>query len=534
MLPPGQVGVEARKRQAMAIIDFFDRGWRANPNGAAYIIGERSYSFTEIRNLSCRIANGLIAAGFAKETKGAVWALNDPLAWTCTLGLWRAGLAWIPVSPGVSASDNSLMLDSFDCEVVFFQKHFAPVVAEIRSRLPRIKLWICIDGDAPDTPSLDRWCGSQPITDPNVDHDMDDVVAVMPTGGTTGMPKGVMNTHRSFQTFIAHYLIAISYGHAEHPVNLAAAPMTHTAGVLSLPCSARGGTVIVLGKPDPALIFDVIATHKVTELFLPPTVIYRILETPGIDQADFSSLKYLMYGAAPMSLEKLKTAIKVIGPVMTGGYGQTEAPASIAYLRPDEHFSGSGLANDARLSSVGRPNPLIRVEIMDSDNQILGKGETGEICVRGDLVMKGYYQQPERTAETIIDGWLHTGDVGFIDAEGYLHITDRIKDMVISGGFNVYPNEVEQVIWSHPAVQDCAVIGVPDDNWGEAVKAVVELNPGAMLTAEELIALCKKRLGSVKAPKTVDFVEQLPRSPIGKVLKKDLRQQYWQGRERKI
>ena len=212
----------------------------------------------------------------------------------------------------------------------------------------------------------------------------------------------------------------------------------------------------------------------------------------------------------------------------------TEAPASIAYLPPDAHFVDGKIAPDERLSSVGRPNPLVRVEIMDDANGILAPGETGEICVRGDLVMKGYYKAPDKTAETIIDGWLHTGDVGHIDAEGCLHITDRKKDMIISGGFNVYPNEVEQVIWAHPAVQDCAVIGVPDAAWGEAVKAVVELNAGQQVSAEELIALCKQKLGSVKAPKTIDFVASLPRSPVGKVLKKDLRARYWQNTSRNI
>jgi acyl-CoA synthetase (AMP-forming)/AMP-acid ligase II len=203
-------------------------------------------------------------------------------------------------------------------------------------------------------------------------------------------------------------------------------------------------------------------------------------------------------------------------------------------LPPDQHFDGDTVANDERLSSVGRPSPLIRVEIMDERNCILATGETGEICVRGDLVMKGYYKAADKTSETIIDGWLHTGDIGHLDAEGYLYVTDRKKDMLITGGFNVYPSEVEQVIWAHPAVQDCAVIGVPDHQWGEAVKAVVELNPGQSVTAEELIALCKEKLGSVKAPKSVDFMPALPRSTIGKVLKKDLRARYWTAAQRKI
>jgi acyl-CoA synthetase (AMP-forming)/AMP-acid ligase II len=518
----------------VALIDLYDRGWLINPTGVAYIQGDRSYSFDEVGDLSCRIANRLLALGLPKETKGAIWAANDVTAWACTLGLWRANMTWLPVNARNSVEDNHYILDFFDCEIMFYQSEFEEVIAGLRPRLPGIRHWVCIDTDAPGAPSLDTWLGDASAACPRVKFAMDDVVMLSSTGGTTGKPKGVMNTHRSCETFVAHFMLAHHYGADDRPVNLAAAPMTHTAGLLSMPCTAQGGTVVVVTKPDPALIFEAVAKHRVTEFFLPPTVIYKLLEIPGIEKVDFSSVKYLVYGAAPMSVDKLKKAIDLWGPIMAGGYGQTEAPASISNLPPDHHFVNGALASDQRLSSVGRPNPLIRVEMMNDANEILPRGETGEICVRGDLVMKGYYKQPDKTAETIIDDWLHTGDVGHIDAEGYLHITDRKKDMIISGGFNVYPSEVEQVIWGHPAVQDCAVIGVPDEKWGEAVKAVIELNPGQNVTAEEIIALCKEKLGSVMAPKSVDFVASLPRSTVGKVLKKDLREQYWQDSGRKV
>ena len=522
----------------MAIIDFFDRGWRINPKATAYIQDDRHFSFDEVGELSCRIAHGLLAAGFGTEAKGAVWANNDVTAWCCTLGLWRANLCWIPVGARNPAAENHFILDAFDCEVLFFQKEFATVVAGLIPELPKVKAWICIDGDSPEVPvarSLQAWVAEQPATRPRLDVDMDAVVVLSATGGTTGSPKGVMNTHRSTQTFCAHFMIGCAYEAGIKPVNLAAAPITHTAGLLSLPCTARGGTVVVLTKPDSALLLQAIPTHRVTEFFLPPTVIYRLLDIPDLNmRVDFSSLKYFLYGAAPMSVEKLKQAIGTFGPVMMGGYGQTEAPTSISFLTPGEHFSAGQLTSDERLSSVGRPNALVRVEIMNDASEILPPGATGEICVRGDLVMKGYYKAPEKTAETIVDGWLHTGDIGHLDADGYLHITDRKKDMIITGGFNVYPSEVEQVIWSHPAVQDCAVIGVPDEHWGEAVTAVVELNAGQQVGADELIALCKDRLGSVKAPKSIEFVDSLPRSPIGKVLKKDLRAKYWQNVDRRI
>ncbi len=519
----------------MAIIDFFDRGWRMRPQGVAYVQDGAPTTFQQAGELSCQIAHALLREGFEPGAKGAVWAGNDVTAWLCTLGLWRANLAWIPVGMRNPPSETLHILNAFDCEVVFFQSAFTEVIEAFRPQLPKVRSWICIDGTAAGVPSLQDFVADAPRTDPRVTAELDDVVFVGATGGTTGMPKGVMNTHRSIQTFVAHFMIGTPYGADEVPVNLAAAPMTHTAGVLSLPCSARGGTVVVVTKPDPQLMLAAIMRHRVTELFLPPTVIYRLLDIPGLAQkVDFSSLRYFFYGAAPMSVEKLKQALQVFGPVMMGGYGQTEAPASIAFLPPGEHFVNGELAPDERLASVGRPNPLVRVEIMDEGGRILGPGETGEICVRGDLVMKGYYANPEQTGSTLVDGWLRTGDVGHLDADGYLHITDRKKDMIISGGFNIYPSEVEQVIWSHPAVQDCAVIGVPDEKWGEAVKAVVELNAGHSVMAEELIALCKDKLGSVKAPKTVDFIASLPRSPVGKVLKKDLREPFWQGVQRKI
>jgi len=518
----------------MAIIDFFDRGWLLNPNGIAYIADNVEFSFAQIGELSCRIANGLLAGSFTKGTKGAVWAANDPIAWACTLGLWRAGVAWIPINARNSGEENFFVLDAFDAEVVFFQQAFSQEIQTMKANLPKVKLWVCIDAPSELAQSLESFIEGQVATPTVINYDQDDVIAISPTGGTTGKPKGVMNTHRTLQTFVANYMIGVTYRDDQKPVNLAAAPMTHTAGILSLPCTARGGTVVVLTRPDPMAMYDAITRHRVTELFLPPTVIYRLLEIPGIEKFDFSSLKYLLYGAAPMSVEKLKKAIKVFGPVMAGGYGQTECFASISIMRPESHFDGDGLADDTRLSSVGRPSPLITVEVMNDSNRPVPNGSCGEICVRGDLVMKGYYKEPDKTSETIIDGWLHTGDIGYLDADGYLHITDRKKDMIISGGFNVYPSEVEQVIWSHPAVQDCAVIGVPDEEWGEAVKAVVEVKSGMSASIDDLLSFCKQHLGGVKTPKSIDLVESLPRSPVGKVLKKDLREIYWKGAGRTI
>ncbi|MBI5444312.1 MAG: long-chain fatty acid--CoA ligase [Deltaproteobacteria bacterium] len=518
----------------MAIIDYFDRGCRINPDGEYLIFGDRRFTYREAQRFSFRAGNGLLALGCARGAKAAVWAANDPVGWLCTLSIWRAGLVWVPINPRNSAEENAYILDTFDCEVLFFQKQFGEAVALLAPRLPKLRHTICVDGEAPGSLSLENWLASQSETPPAVDYPIEDVCCIQATGGTTGNPKGVMNTHRSIQTFVASWLLALWYPPGFRPVNLAAAPLTHTAGPMSLVTAVRGGTIVLLPRPDPALVLDAIEEHRVTEFYLPPTVIYRLLDLPGVAERDYSSLRYFMYGAAPMSTEKLRRALKVFGPVMIQGYGQTEAPGTITYLGPEEHFVAGEIAPESRLSSCGRPYPMVRCAILDEENRPVPDGQVGEICAAGDIVMKGYYNDPQKTAETIVGGWLHTGDVGFFDAEGYLHITDRKKDMIITGGFNVFSAEVEGVLNGHPAVRECAVVGIPDEKWGEAVKAVVELNAGQVATAEELIALCKERLGSVKAPKSVDFVEALPRSSAGKILKREVRAKFWEGRDRQV
>jgi acyl-CoA synthetase (AMP-forming)/AMP-acid ligase II len=523
----------------MAITDFFDRGWRANPDKIAFIAGDCTFTYRHIGELSCRVGNALLGRGIERDAKGAVLASNDPEAWACVLGLWRAGLAWVPVNPANPPEETQRLLDGFDCEVLFCHEQFLPLVHGIRADLKKLHTVISLGNNAEAASAagaitLESFLANAPASLPDFVPEQGSLAGVMPTGGTTGAPKGAMNTHRSLSVSALHQMFAAPYSSDEPIVNLVAAPMTHAAGTLTLPCTARAGTIVVMNRMDLHHLLDLIEKHRVTELYLPPTVIYRLLEIPGIEKRDFSSLKYFIYGAAPMSTEKLRRAIEVFGPVMFQGYGQAEAPSAIAFMRPEDHFRNGEIADDARLSAAGRPAPLVRVEILDDNGKILPTGQAGEICVRGDLLMAGYYRAPDKTAETIIDGWLHTGDIGYLDSEGFLHITDRKKDMIISGGFNVYPSEVEQVIWTHPAVQDCAVIGIPHADWGEAVTAVIELNQGAQATEDEIIAYCRPKLGGIKTPKRIVFVDALPRSPNGKVLKKDVRAPFWRDEQRKI
>lgn len=518
----------------MAIIDLFDRGWSIDPGAVAYRTGSETWTFDQARRMSCRIANRLLATGVGRETKVAVLSPNAPLAWICVLGVWRAGAAWVPLNPTSPATDNAILLARFDVEVLFYDPSLTEQVGLLRKRLPGLSL-VALGEDNDRGIGFDSWIGRSPDTAPTVTPAMDDVAAVAPTGGTTGLPKGVMNTHRCLSTMVAHQMLALTYPEGAPIVNLAAAPMTHTAGLLSLQATARGGTVVILPRATPEQLLPAIAEHRVTELFLPPTVVYRLLDVLERHDSDTSSLRYLIYGAAPMSVDRLRAGIERLGPIFVQGYGQMEAVAAIAFLRPEEHLVDGQIAPDSRLSACGRPYPLVKVAIKHIDTgEELPIGRTGEVCVRGDLVMKGYYKDPERTAEVLKSGWLHTGDVGHLDEQGYLHLTDRKKDMIISGGFNVYPSEVEQVIWAHPAVEDCAVIGAPDDDWGERVTAVVELKPGRTVAADEIKRLCREALGPIRAPKDVAFVERLPRSVNGKVLKKDVRARFWADRVRAI
>jgi acyl-CoA synthetase (AMP-forming)/AMP-acid ligase II len=341
------------------------------------------------------------------------------------------------------------------------------------------------------------------------------------TGGTTGRPKGVMLTGRNLETMSA--ITLMSYPFEPRPVYLALAPLTHAAGVLCFPILTLGGEIVIMPTPDLTEFLALVERHRVTHTFLPPTLIYMVLAHPALTATDLSSLQCFWYGAAPMSAARLEEALQRIGPVMAQLFGQSEAPMMISTMAPADHFHADGSPAVERFASAGRPSPLVQVAIMADDGALRPTGERGEIVVRGSLVMAGYYQNPEATAAAGKHGWHHTGDIGYLDDDNYLYIVDRAKDMIITGGFNVYSAEVEQALMSYPAIQDCAVVGLPDEKWGERVTAVLQLHPGLSVTESEVRNYVKGRLGSVKAPKQVEFWADLPRSKVGKVLKNEVK-----------
>ncbi|HEU5097066.1 MAG TPA: AMP-binding protein [Reyranella sp.] len=511
----------------MRLIDYFDRGADLFPERHCLHDGTHGWTYAEVRETTHRIANGLLKAGLAAGAKAAVYSPNHAMAYAALMGIVRAGLVWAPVNARNAIEENLFILDNTDVEVLFYHSSFEGYVSRIREACPRIGTFICIDD-----PAFESWLARFEAAAPDLPDAPDEVAILISSGGTTGRPKGVQITNRAIETLNSIFWACMPI--EAPPVHLMVAPMTHAAGVCSFPLLPYGGTNIFMGTSDPGAILAAIEKHRVTHIYMPPTLIYILLAHPDIGKYDYSSLRNLVYASAPMSVDKLVEAIEVFGPVLTQTYGQAEAAMICTFFSPRDHAEALEGKKRHRLASCGKATPLMRVEVMDDEGRLLPRGERGEIVVRGGLVMKGYYKNPQATAEVSTFGWHHTGDIGVIDEDGFVYIVDRKKDMIISGGFNVFPSEIEQVLWSHPAVQDCAVIGVPDDKWGEAVKAVVELKPGAKAEAAELMALAREKLGGVKAPKSVDFVSTLPRSPVGKVLKKDLRATYWAGRERKI
>ncbi|MDA9521886.1 hypothetical protein XI06_16595 [Bradyrhizobium sp. CCBAU 11434] len=373
------------------------------------------------------------------------------------------------------------------------------------------------------------WAGAiEPRVPLMTDVNPEDVIRLAYTGGTTGLPKGVMTSSRSLACAAMHYMATQPW--EEQIKYLCASPMSHGGGTIMLPVFLKGGCTILQKKFDAGDVIRAIEHEGVTSMMVVPTMLYALLDHPSISGANLTSMRRILYGAAPTSPTRLREALRIFGPVFIQSYGQTEAPATVLILSREDHLSGE----DNRLESAGTPYPGISVRLLDDDCKVVPRGQIGEICVRGPLVMSGYWKKPDLTEEALRGGWLHTGDLAYQDERGYFFIVDRKKDMIISGGFNVYPKEIENALTLHPAVASAAVIGVPDEKWGEAVKAFVVLRPDKNASSEELIAFTKELKGSMKAPKTVDLVKVLPLTNLGKVDKKALREPYWKGAARQV
>ncbi len=518
----------------MSATQLFARGALLYPDRPCLQDAGGVRTYREVRQRVSRIAAHLNTGDEPTGEKCAVYCPNNRLALECLLGIQWAGAVYVPLNAKNPITDNVAVAQTCEVTTLFFHSGLAAEAQHLRAACPEIERLVCMDGPSDGAIDLGTWLrdGTCEQSLP-VDFLPEEVVAIYSTGGTTGVPKGVMLTSLNWDIAAANFHAATTCD--ERAVFLAVSPITHAAGTFSLMLMAEGAKTVILPGFDPGQILDAIERERVTHLYLPPTAIYMLLDHPGVGGRDFSSLQYFIYTSAPMAVAKLRECLTVFGPVMIQFWGQTEAPSFCTVLTREDHLGlDGGGVRDKRLESCGRPMLLTPVAAMDDHGKLLPPGEKGELVVRGPLVMAGYYRNPEATAEVSTYGWHHTGDVGYLDEDGYTFIVDRKKDMIITGGYNVYPREVEAVLLSHPAIKECAVVGVPDAKWGEAVKGVIEFREGMSATDVELIAFCKQGLGSVKAPKSIEAWPELPRTPVGKLDKKRVRQHFWQGIQRAI
>jgi fatty-acyl-CoA synthase len=501
------------------------RRWRSRE---AFRQDGQSWTYAETAERLARVVRVLGERGLSRGQGVGVLSPNRPEVWLCQSGAALAGGRYTALHPMGSLADHQYACNEAELRLLCVDPAYAARAGELAASCPSVQAVLTFGptdvGD--DLLALIESVGAAAL-DPGP-NEPDDTSWLLYTGGTTGVPKAAELP----ETAVAQMAMSVSTGWdlPKERRYLACAPITHAAGMLITPTLMAGGCVILQRGFDPDRWLQELVAERATLALLVPTMIYALLDQPGLDDADFSHLQTIMYGASPMSPSRLVEAIERIGPVFAQLYGQTECGGIATSLWREHHDIG----RMARLTSCGLPMPGVRVAVLDDAGEPVPDGEAGEICVQGPTVMKGYYRQPELTAETLAGGWLHTGDMAVRDAEGFLTIVDRKKDMIVSGGFNVFPREVEDVLTTHPSVSAAAVIGVPDDKWGEAVKAVVVARPGEQVDTAALIDLVKARKGSVYAPKSVDVVDALPLTAVGKADKKALRARYWAGAERGV
>lgn len=488
--------------------------------------GGKVWTGKDIREAISRYSQALKARGVDKGTRVALLAGNSVEVLLLHNATAFSGACLVAMHPMGSADDHLFAIEDGGVDALIYDPaKFEARARELMQRSNRLKTVLSL-GDAETGENLMTLAeGMQP--GPLVMPAMtgNEITRLSYSGGTTGKPKAIPGNPR-----VGAQALQIMLTEWEWPINpriLAVVPLSHAGGSLFAPMLLKHGSMVVLPSFDPKAVLESIQTYRINCIMLVPTMIYALLDCPEFDNYDLSSLETIFYGASLMSPARLKEAIERIGPVFYQFYGQAEAPMTVCVMRRSEHDPN----NPQRLASCGRPVPYLNVKLLDDDHQPVPDGEPGEICVRGPLVMDGYLDREEQNREALAGGWLHTGDVAVKDPDGFFRIVDRKKDMIVTGGFNVFPSEVENVIATHPAVAQVSVFGVPDEKWGEAVKAAVVLRPGAAVEAAELIALVREHKGSVQAPKSIVFIDAIPQTAVGKPDKKALRRQHSESQQ---
>jgi acyl-CoA synthetase (AMP-forming)/AMP-acid ligase II len=517
----------------MLVGDLLRRHAKLRPEHAAITFAGRALSYRALEERVNRLANALLGLGVRKGDRVAVLAYNCSEYLELYFANGKIGAVTTPLNYRLTAPELQYILTNSEAVALVVAEELVPAIAEIKTLLPSVRHFVCIGGRHEGYLDYETWLAAGAAHEPAAAVVESDLLWQMYTSGTTGRPKGAMVTHRAVLTNV--WQIIGDFPLRVGDRTLIVAPTYHAAAMMkTMSTLAMGGTVVVKKGFDPGEVLRSFAADGVTHALLVPAMILALLNTPGLEAADLRTLKWIVYGASPIPLEVLRRALAIFKCNFVQGYGQTEASAVLTMLPAADHVLEGASEKIRRLQSCGREVYGTQVRVVDTENRDVRPGEIGEVIARGDQLMAGYWRMPEATAETLRDGWLRTGDLATVDEEHYVYIMDRLKDMIVSGGENVYPREIEEVLFAHPAVADAACIGVPSERWGEEVKAIVVLRAERRATEADLLRFCSERLAGFKRPRTVDFIDSLPKNPSGKVLKRELREPYWRGQTRRV
>ena len=485
-------------------------------------------TFLQLDQQSDQVAAALAAHGVGPGARVAVLAKNHANWYPVMFGAAKARTCLAPINCRLAAPEIAYILADAAPAILFVGADFLEMALDVAATCAKPPMLVALSGDNAGYANFDAWRdAAAPIT-PNAPQDDDDLLQLY-TSGTTGRPKGVVLNNRNYRSFLTQISQVDGFSYAPDESVMIVMPLFHVAGTnVSFSALAQGSTVVLVTDFSPVAALEMMVNDKIAHAFLAPAMILMMLQSPGARELRFPHLRTISYGAAPISEDVLSRAQATFGCGFVQFYGMTESVGAGTYLSPKEH----GLPG--KLTSCGRAWPGMQVKVVGPDGADVPDGVLGEIVSKGEMIMKGYWNNPKATAETVVNGWLHTGDAGVRDADGFFYIHDRMKDMIVSGGENVYPAEVENAIHGCPGVADVAVISVPSDRWGEEVKAIIVPVPGAAPTEEAVIAWARARIAAFKAPKSIAFVDALPRNASGKILRRELRAPYWAGRDRAV
>lgn len=512
---------------------FISRNARYFPDQAAIIFNEQVTSFRELDERSNRLANALLGLGLRKGDRVAFQMSNRPAIVELEVALYKAGLVRVPLNARLAPAEVVDVIGNSDPQVFLVGDSHAESVRELLGQLGNVAHYIGVGAQVPGWHDYEALLAAAADTNPDVEMQPDDLAVLHYTSGSTGKLKAAMQTvgnRMSHLRKVGMHRMRVGRG----DVLLLSGPLTHASGMFLQPFLYQGGTILIQDKFDPDTLLAAIERWRVTYTFMVPTMLNRLATHPDLGRYDLGSLKQVAYGGAPMAPARIREAWEKLGPVLSQGYGGGETTGGLILFSTEDHARAIREVPQ-RLASCGRPIGESEVRVVDETGTPVQGDTIGEIVVRGPDVFAGYWKEPELTRQAFdAEGWLHTGDLAKVDDEGFIYIVDRSKDMIISGGFNIYPTEVEQALYAHPAVYEACVVGVPDDTWGEAVKAVVVLRPGLEATEQDIVRHCRELLADFKKPRSVAFVQELPRNPNGKISRKAVREPYWAHLDRRV